>query len=87
VDEEQLAAATVNSDGTLRKPAMVACSSVGAAPLAATPAGDVLCTATMARCGSVLEQRRLGEALLGREEGEAMMAFFPSREESERGKE
>jgi hypothetical protein len=54
VDEEQLAAATVSSDGTPRWPAKVACSSAGAAPLAATSTGDIPCTTTMARCGSVL---------------------------------
>jgi hypothetical protein len=37
VDEEQLAAATANSDETMRRPTTVACSLVGGAPLAAAP--------------------------------------------------
>jgi hypothetical protein len=86
VDEEQLMAAAGSLNGTLRRPTMVACSLAGEAPLAAAPAGDGGTTWKGARAATT-ERRRLSEALLEREEGEARVAFFQSREESKSGKE
>jgi hypothetical protein len=91
VDEEQLAAMTVSSSGAPRRPTMVACSSAGVAPLVATPTGDVLRTAIVTRCGSVLEQRRSGDNGSARpfsREKKVRRGWLSFKgEESERGKE